>query len=271
MRYLLFSKFLCARAVGMTVAWVLTATILTVATGPCHASLVSPSLGDTNAGPVLPYRPVVETHARIVVTGAWFMSANAQARPVEQKIPIKPRYAKVLCRYFQEGEFEKVHSRIERWWDGFYTLEDLYLSLRCGSDAYKYQDLASWSMEYPGNIHALISMRELEEYFRKIAEEHGGESLLTKVLYCEVKYLWAGMRDFFGYLDYQIDLFIIRLQRVGHSDSHIRDRIRPYLRLRQLMLAHVSDFPFPDPQLALGPSETIDYRREWCREHFSPE
>ena len=214
-----------------------------------------PPTGDNEPGPA-------NVEASVLL-----MSANAQVEPVAKKIPIKPRYARVLCDKYMEGDFRALQRRIQRWWKGRYTLEDIYLSLRCKN--YENHDLLRLT---PENIGALFSAYQMEEHFRKIAEERGGESLLTKVLYCEFK-TWrpAVMRDFFSYLDYQMDHWIIWLKRDDRPDPEIREFIRQFLRIRQLMQTHARDFPFPDPRLALGPSETRDYRRKWCRENFASE
>ena len=185
--------------------------------------------------------------------------ASAQNKPVERKISIKPRYSRRLCKFYAEGRFEKLQGYIQRKWKGLYTLEDIYLSLRC--EQYHNRDLARVVGHIDSYRGAVSSSFELEKYFRKIAGRSGGDSLLAKVLYCEEDYFsFSGRYDFFDYLEYHIR----RSQDREESPFYINK----LFQLRKVMSAHVRDFPFPALRLELGPGEAREYRRKWCREHL---
>ena len=199
-----------------------------------------------------------EPHSTNVDVVVQLTLASAQNKPVEQRISIQPRYSRRLCKFYAQGDFDRLRGYIQRKWKGLYTLEDIYLSLRC--EWYSNRDLVRVMEDYNSTMGMVNSSIELEEYFRKIAKEREGESLLTKVLYCKVDYLMVGSYDFFDYLEY----YIKRSRDREESPFYISK----LFQLRKVMSAHVRDFPFPALRLELGPGEAREYRRRWCREHL---
>ena len=140
-----------------------------------------------------------------------------------QRIPIKSSYARRICKLYQRGEFDGMQDFIERRWKGRYALEDIYLSVRCYPTFNRNVDLVRTSPE--NSIAIRFSSIKLEYYFRQLAVENNGDSLLTKVMYCKKRYNY-GLHDFFEFLDYEEE------QSRKRDDVWRADHIS---RLRQIM------------------------------------
>lgn len=194
-------------------------------------------------------------HDSSIEASEQFKHVAAQDGPANQKISIKSVYATKICKLYQSGDFRRMLDFIGHRWNELYTLKDIYLSVRC-----KYHgnvDLLRASLE---DIMAIrYSSIDLVHYFHQLAVKNDGDSLLTKVMYCEKRYR-SGLHDFFDLLDYETER-----SRKRNDDW----RVKHLLRLRKIMSEHARDFPFPTPRLQLGPAEARDHRRKWCQEHLA--